>query len=221
MKAKIIFAQGRQNTNYAIYLYACHPFFIQGFGHHDERREHGLRAHPRVPHVAGAFPGYIGYQSDSEVFTHILHYTPRQLGMRLTVPTSTSSRRSRTRSWTGTRTARALRLLKHTCRPLIIDGPNCVIGFTPDETMLHGPGQQEAPPRRRGRHEREVTPSHVGDVRPRCRRPRTATRARTFQPMKYDMVIVSRPSAQEVKVWNQLARLRPHPPAQHKGPPLA
>lgn len=26
LKAKIIFAQGRQNTNYQIYLYACHPF---------------------------------------------------------------------------------------------------------------------------------------------------------------------------------------------------
>ncbi|MBA3060480.1 MAG: glutamate synthase, partial [Nitrospirae bacterium] len=31
LKAKIIFAQGRQNTNYQIYLYACHPFFIQGY----------------------------------------------------------------------------------------------------------------------------------------------------------------------------------------------
>ncbi|MEF9438229.1 MAG: hypothetical protein L0922_05660 [Candidatus Mariimomonas ferrooxydans] len=30
IKAKIIFAQGRQNSNYQIYLYACHPFFIQG-----------------------------------------------------------------------------------------------------------------------------------------------------------------------------------------------
>ena len=30
LKAKIIFAQGRQNTNYAIDLYACHPFFIRG-----------------------------------------------------------------------------------------------------------------------------------------------------------------------------------------------
>ncbi len=28
LKAKIIFAQGRQNTNYAINLYACHPFFM-------------------------------------------------------------------------------------------------------------------------------------------------------------------------------------------------
>lgn len=31
LKAKVIFAQGRQNTNYQIYLYACHPFFLQGY----------------------------------------------------------------------------------------------------------------------------------------------------------------------------------------------
>ena len=31
LKSKIVLAQGRQNTNYAIYLYACHPFFIQGY----------------------------------------------------------------------------------------------------------------------------------------------------------------------------------------------
>ena len=31
LKAKVIFAQGRQNTNYRICLYACHPFFIQGY----------------------------------------------------------------------------------------------------------------------------------------------------------------------------------------------
>jgi hypothetical protein len=29
--ARVIMAQGRQNTNYEINLYACHPFFIQGF----------------------------------------------------------------------------------------------------------------------------------------------------------------------------------------------
>ena len=31
LKARIIMAQGRQNTNYAINLYACHPFFIKGY----------------------------------------------------------------------------------------------------------------------------------------------------------------------------------------------
>ena len=31
LNARVIMAQGRQNTNYAINLYACHPFFIRGF----------------------------------------------------------------------------------------------------------------------------------------------------------------------------------------------
>src|SRR5450759_2845429 len=30
LQARTILAQGRQNTNYAIDIYACHPFFIQG-----------------------------------------------------------------------------------------------------------------------------------------------------------------------------------------------
>ena len=30
LQARVMLAQGRQNTNYAINLYACHPFFIQG-----------------------------------------------------------------------------------------------------------------------------------------------------------------------------------------------
>jgi hypothetical protein len=30
LTARIILSQGRQNTNYAINIYACHPFFIQG-----------------------------------------------------------------------------------------------------------------------------------------------------------------------------------------------
>ena len=31
LDARVIMAQGRQNTNYLIDLYACHPLFIQGF----------------------------------------------------------------------------------------------------------------------------------------------------------------------------------------------
>ena len=31
LNARVIMAQGRQNTNYGITLYACHPFFIQGY----------------------------------------------------------------------------------------------------------------------------------------------------------------------------------------------
>ncbi len=83
LKAKIIFAQGRQNTNYAIYLYACHPFFIQGYCTMTNG-ENTAFVPIREFLMSRKFPGYIGYNSDSEVFTHILHYTMRQLGLPLT-----------------------------------------------------------------------------------------------------------------------------------------
>jgi len=60
LQARTMLVQGRQNTNYAINIYACHPFFIQGMattffhpghGHHDKRRKHGIRAHQGISHV--------------------------------------------------------------------------------------------------------------------------------------------------------------------------
>jgi hypothetical protein len=52
LHARVIMAQGRQNTNYAINLYACHPFFIQGYATMTNGRMHGLYPHPGVPAVA-------------------------------------------------------------------------------------------------------------------------------------------------------------------------
>src|SRR4030065_339246 len=78
LKAKIIFAQGRQNTNYAINLYACHPFFIQGYSTMTNG-ENTAFVPIREYLMSRGFAGYIGYNSDSEVFTHILHYLVRQL----------------------------------------------------------------------------------------------------------------------------------------------
>jgi len=74
LKAKVIFAQGRQNTNYAINLYACHPFFIQGF-FTMTNGENTAFVPIREFLMSRRFPGYIGYNSDSEVFAHILHYS--------------------------------------------------------------------------------------------------------------------------------------------------
>jgi glutamate synthase domain-containing protein 1 len=51
LHARVIMAQGRQNTNYAINLYACHPFFIQGYCTMTNGEKHGLRPHPRVSGV--------------------------------------------------------------------------------------------------------------------------------------------------------------------------
>jgi hypothetical protein len=94
LQARVIMAQGRQNTNYAINLYACHPFFIQGYSTMTNGENTAFIPIREYLEIRG-FPGYTGYQSDSEVFTHILHYTTRNWGWGSS-PTSTSSPRFRT-----------------------------------------------------------------------------------------------------------------------------
>jgi glutamate synthase domain-containing protein 1 len=199
LKAKIIFAQGRQNTNYAIYLYACHPFFLQGYSSMTNGENTAFV--PIREYLSGrGFPGYMGYNSDSEVFTHILHYSVRQLGLPLhyykdvITPLKSSELDKRP-------DADAVLLMKQSLRQLCIDGPNMVIGFVPDGTvfMVHDA--------------KKLRPGVVGGVKGRyalmseeCgvdsavpKRDRT----KDIFPMKYDMVMIS-PEAEEVTVWNQL-----------------
>jgi len=199
LKAKIVFAQGRQNTNYAINLYACHPFFIQGYGSMTNG-ENTAFVPIREFLMSRGFSGYIGYNSDSEVFTHILHYTCKRLRLPLIyykdiiTPLKTSEIEQR-------EDAELVRFLKVTLRPLCIDGPNCVIGFLPDGTTFM---VQDS---------KKLRPGVVGGVKGRiglmseeCGLDRAVPdrdRTKDVFPMKYDMVIVS-PDAQEVKVWNQL-----------------
>ncbi|MDP1990397.1 MAG: glutamate synthase, partial [Syntrophales bacterium] len=82
LQARTILAQGRQNTNYAINIYACHPFFIQGMATMTNG-ENTAFVPIREFLMSRKEPGYIGYQSDSEVFTHILHYTTKHLHLDL------------------------------------------------------------------------------------------------------------------------------------------
>lgn len=199
LKAKIIFAQGRQNTNYAIYLYACHPFFIQGYCSMTNG-ENTAFVPIREFLMSRGFPGYYGYNSDSEVFTHILHYTVRQLGFPLTyykdvlTPLKDSEINNR-------EDKDALRLMKQSLRPLCIDGPNMVIGFIPDGScfMVHDA--------------KKLRPGVVGGVKGKYALmseqcgldsaiPKRDASEDIF-PMKYDMVIV-KPQAEEVNIWNQL-----------------
>lgn len=199
IKAKTIFAQGRQNTNYAIYLYACHPFFIQGYCSMTNG-ENTAFVPIREFLMSRGFPGYLGYNSDSEVFTHILHYTVRQLGFPLSyykdviTPLKVSEIETR-------EDRNALRLIKQSLRPLCIDGPNMVIGFTPDGTcfMVHD--------------SKKLRPGVVGGVKGKyalmseeCGLDSAIPERKKSEdifPMKYDMVIV-KPDAEEAKVWNQL-----------------
>ncbi len=199
LRAKIIYAQGRQNTNYAINLYACHPFFIQGYASMTNG-ENTAFVPIREFLMSRGFSGYVGYQSDSEVFTHILHYTVRRLGYPLTyfkdVITPLRNGELQRRP-----DAPALRLLKASLRMLTIDGPNCNIGFLPDGTCFM---VQDS---------KKLRPGVVGGVRGKyalmseeCGLDRAVPerdRSLDVFPMKYDMAIV-RPNAEGVMIWNQL-----------------
>ncbi len=162
IKSKIVLAQGRQNTNYAIYLYACHPFFIQGYGTMTNG-ENTAFVPIREFLMGRGNPGYMGYNSDSEVFTHIMHYTNRTLGYPLPyykdviTPLKDSE-------IAGRSDAPALQLLKKSLRPLCIDGPNCVIGFTPDGTVFMVQDSKKLRPGIVGRQARQVR-AHVRGLR--------------------------------------------------------
>ena len=134
LQARRILAQGRQNTNYAINLYACHPFFIQGISTMTNGENTAfvpIREYLQSRNV----PGYEGYQSDSEVFTHICHFTTKRLGLDIRsykhVITPLSEAEMATHP-----DREFLINLKRSCRKMIIDGPNCVIGCLPGGTMF-------------------------------------------------------------------------------------
>jgi len=132
--ARVIMAQGRQNTNYGITLYACHPFFIQGYSTMTNGENTAFLPIKAYLESRG-YPGYIGYESDSEVFSHILHYTLVQLGLNLETYKHVITPLQQD-DIINHPNAVFLKNLKQTCRQLIIDGPNCVIGCLPDHSLF-------------------------------------------------------------------------------------
>lgn len=132
--ARRILAQGRQNTNYAINLYACHPFFIEGvctMTNGENTAFIPIRDYLQSRNITG----YTGYQSDSEVFTHIAHYTTKRLGLDIRAYKHVITPLNGD-EMAGHPDREFLENLKRTCRKLIIDGPNCVIGCLPDGSMF-------------------------------------------------------------------------------------
>lgn len=206
LQARTMLAQGRQNTNYAINIYACHPFFIQGIATMTNG-ENTAFVPIREFLMSRNFPGYIGYQSDSETFTHILHYTIRHLGKGLDIykHVITPLRDEEMEhhpdgSW--------LRMLKQSCRPLIIDGPNCVMGCLPDKSLFMVQDSKKLRPGVIGGN-----PGMFAFSSEMCGLDATIPardKSRDFQPMKYDTVIVG-PDRREVEIWNQWDALtHPH-----------
>ncbi len=202
LRARVMLAQGRQNTNYAINLYACHPFFIQGVATMTNG-ENTAFVPIREYLSSRGFPGYIGYQSDSEVFTHILHFTLTRLGLgieaykHIITPLQDNDLEKHP-------DGSFLRNLKHSCRRLIIDGPNCVIGVLPDKSLFVVQDRKKLRPAvvggRPGLY--AISSEMCGlDVAIPDR-----DRGRDFQPMHLDTAVIY-PDRQEVKICSQTERL--------------
>lgn len=199
LRARVILAQGRQNTNYAIDIYACHPFFIQGFSTMTNG-ENTAFVPIREYLTSRNFPGYIGYKSDSEVFTHILHFSYRFLkkGLRYYKHIITPLRDEEIERHPN---RAELRSLKHVLRPLIIDGPNCVIGCLPDKTIFMVQDSKKLRPGVVGGH-----PGMYAFSSEICGLDAAIPvrdKKQDFQPMKYDTVSIP-PGRDEVVIWNQL-----------------
>jgi len=204
--ARVILAQGRQNTNYAINLYACHPFFIRGFTTMTNGENTAFVPIREYLESRGE-PGYVGYNSDSEVFTHILHYTLMRLGLGLEaykhVITPLQDRDIAEHPNAG-----FLKQLKNACRRLIIDGPNCVIGSLPDHSIFMVQDRKKLRPGVvGGRPGRWAFASEICGLDAAIK---DRDKSKDFQPMHLDTAIVG-PDRQEIAICSQTDPLRlPH-----------
>ena len=198
LSARIIMAQGRQNTNYAINLYACHPFFIQGIATMTNG-ENTAFVPIREFLMSRGFPGYIGYQSDSEVFTHILHYIHKKLGLGIEYYKHVITP-LQDEDLVHHPQGKFLKMLKETCRRLIIDGPNCVIGVLPDKTMFMVQDRKKLRPGIVGGKEGVFVFSSEACALEAALPDRDRTK--DFQPMYLDTVVVP-PDRKEMKIWRQ------------------
>ncbi len=200
--ARIIMAQGRQNTNYAIDLYACHPFFLRGYCTMTNG-ENTAFIPIRDFLSSRGFPGYTGYQSDSEVFAHILHYSQEGLGLgidgykHVITPLQDGELADHP-------DASFLSQLKNSCRPLIIDGPNCVIGTLPDQSLFMVQDRKKLRPGvvggKPGMFAFSSEICGLDAVIP------DRDKTKDIQPMRLDTAIVS-PERQEVKICRQTEAL--------------
>lgn len=133
LRAKIITAQCRQNTNYDIVRYAAHPFFLQGYTtlvngentFYEKNKLFQQKLHK----------GYIGFESDSQCFLYTLHYISKILKWPLKyfkhVITPLPFEEIEVREDKD-----ILLRIKSSLAHLEINGPNAVISVTPDGHMF-------------------------------------------------------------------------------------
>ena len=94
--------------------------------------------------------------------------------------------------------------MKHSCRRLIIDGPNCVMGVLPDKTLFVVQDRKKLRPAvvggRPGLYAISSEMCGLDAAIPQ------RNKGKDFQPMHLDTVII-RPDRQEVKICSQMDSL--------------
>jgi len=205
LHARHIMAQGRQNTNYAIDLYACHPFFIEGISTMTNG-ENTAFLPIREYLMSRGVTGYQGYQSDSEVFTHIAHFTTKKLGLDISsykhVITPMSDE-----EMADHEDREFLSNLKRSCRKLIIDGPNCIIGCLPDGSMFMAQDRKKLRPGVVGGNPELGIYGFSSEICGLNAAIPERDRTQDFQPMHLDTAIVG-PDCREVLQCSQKDPLR-------------
>ncbi len=203
--ARHILAQGRQNTNYAINLYACHPFFIEGISTMTNGENTAFVPIREYLQSRGV-TGYEGYQSDSEVFTHIAHFATKKLGLDISsykhVITPMNDE-----EMAGHPDREFLSNLKRSCRKLIIDGPNCIIGCLPDGSMFMAQDRKKLRPGVVGGDPEKGIFAFSSEICGLNAAIPDRDRTKDFQPMHLDTAIVG-PDCREVLKCSQKDPLR-------------
>ena len=205
LHARHILAQGRQNTNYAINLYACHPFFIEGISTMTNG-ENTAFVPIRDYLQSRGVTGYQGYQSDSEVFTHIAHFATRKLGLDISAYKHVITPMN-DEEMAGHPDREFLVSLKRACRKLIIDGPNCVIGCLEDGSMFMAQDRKKLRPGVVGGNPEIGMFAFSSEICGLNAAIPERDKSKDFQPMHLDTAIV-RPDCREVLQCSQKDPLR-------------
>lgn len=133
LTAKNIIAQCRQNTNYDIVRYAAHPFFLEGYTLCANGEDTFFTKNREC--LQSLFKGYIGFESDSEVFLYTLHYVLHELKWPLLyykhVITPLDMEEMEKRPDRD-----VLMMIRQSLSNLEVNGPNTVIAGLPDNTMI-------------------------------------------------------------------------------------
>ena len=144
MTARIIIVQGEQGAGCGNRLRSCSPSFLGGFAT-VVNGENTANATNREFLKSRGFIGYDGTRSAGDVFTDTLHYTMSGLGLGLDAYKHIIT--PLPNEFLETHPQRQfLQHVKQSCRNRIIDGPNCIIGVLPDNTLFMVQDRQKLRP---------------------------------------------------------------------------